>query len=231
MQKRFDGSFPHQIVFAPNTFFPTRKSEEDNGNWHGEFQDFLFGVQRRSEWGNWAVTPFISYGYPSNDYEHLAQAAIGSNQKVLELGVEAGRPLTERFYVQLGYGYSFVESFRHTDVDRSTLTLEAGFIASDRLVLRAFVLGRKTHGGLESNEDLRYLPPFVGGQLSRTPEDVAIYFRHDQLGRADFVNGGFGAYYRLTAQTSLLGTYQGTLWGENTPETDYALTIGFNRSF
>ena len=226
VEKKYDGPATHVIQDIHGT---THVAEDDNGRYRGEFQDFSFGVQYQSGWGNWTVTPFAQYGYPSNDYPHFAHAAIGTNQKRFELGAQAARVLPapfERVYVQFGYGYTWLEKFAHQDVSRSTLTIETGYFATDRLVLRAVVIGQKTHDGLDFPQDFPYR--MTG---SRTQGDIKQFSHHDQIQRVDFIEGVIGAAYLLSAETSIYSTVLSTIWGENSTDTDYAITVGLSRSF
>jgi hypothetical protein len=223
--KRYTGARKHAIA---DEHGHVDLSQEDNGNWHGEWQDLNLGLQYRSGWGQWAITPYATYGNPTNDYEHFAHAATGANQKFLELGVDVGRVLPapfERVFVQLGYGYSFLEKYRHVDVDRSVLRLETGYLAGDRLMLRLFAVGQKSHGGLDFPDDYAYT------RGNRTPDEIRLYYHHDQTQRVDYIEIGAGGAYDLGPRTQLFVSYLETLWGENGHETDRAWTMGLSRSF
>lgn len=229
LQKRYKGPANHRIA---DEHGHVHFADEDNGNWHGEFQDYRIAMQYQFTLGAWAATPYVAYGAPSNDYNHFAHAATGSNQEVLEFGAEIARVLPapyERVYVQTGYSYSFLEKYRHVDVDRSNLTLEAGYLATERLSLRTFVFGQKSHGGLDFPIDYPYTYP--PPNTSRTEDDIKLYYHHDQTQRVDFIEAGCGGAYRLSAQTAVFASWLTTLWGENGHATDYAISVGLTRAF
>ena len=225
VNKRYIGSGPHRIADADGHIHVT---EEDDGSYHGALQDVTLGLQYGFEWGSWSFAPFAAYGTATHDYEYFAHAAIGPRQDKFEVGVEAGRllaPPLDRMYVQFGYGYSFLEEFADVDISRSTLTLETGYAATDRLILRVFAIGVKTHNGLEFPDDYAYLR---GG---RTAYDRELFHRHDTTQRIDFIEAGCGASYSLSERTSLFANVYRTFWGEGSHETQIALGFGINRQF
>lgn len=225
VNKRYIGPGPHRIADAYGHIHVT---EEDDGSYHGALQDVTLGMQYGFDLGRWSVTPFAAYGTATHDYEYFAHAAIGARQDKFEVGIEAGRllsPPLDRMYVQVGYGYSFLEEFADVNISRSTLTLETGYAATDRLVLRAFAIGVKTHNGLDFPDDYAYLR---GG---RTDYDRDLFNHHDKTQRIDFIEAGFGGSYAIGERTSLFGNVYRTLWGEGSHETQIALGFGINRQF
>ena len=224
IKKQYNGNLLHDIEDAQGNI---HVSKEDDGKYRDGLQDLTLGFQYRFDWGDWAVTPFAAYTTPTHNYPQFTHAALGLNQEKLELGFEAGRllpaPLTP-VYVQIGYGYSFLEKFAGVRISLSTLTLETGYVATDRLVLRVFAVGQKTHGGLD-DEDFAYL---FGG---RTDHDRDLWFHHHQTSRVDFIEGGIGATYAIGEQTSVFGLCYRTLWGEGGHATQYALGFGISRQF
>ncbi len=198
-------------------------SYEDDGDWHGSFQDVLVAVQYQMSWGQWLVTPFMAVGGPSHEYEYFAHAAIGSYQRKFTLGVETARVLPEpfdRFFVQLGTDVSQYQKYQGMTLRRAVGTVETGYAATERLQLRVFVLGQKTFGGLDFPGDV---VPFQAN-----PE---LFHHHDQVQRVDFVDAGFGASYSLTGRVDMFGSFLNTLWGENGHDTDYLITVGLSRWF
>ena len=220
IEKKYNGKGPHTISDGHGG---VRVSPEDNGDYHGGFQDFALGVQYQMNWGRWAISPFSAYSSPTHDYEHFAHAAVGSKQRKFTFGVDTATILPaplDPFYLQVGADYSWYQKFEGVSVGRGTLTIEIGCVVTDRLQMRVFSIGQKTFGGLEFPED------FVPVATHR-----GLFYHHDQVQRVDYVDGGLGASFALTGDTDVFFQYLKTFWGENGHETEFLLSAGISRSF
>ena len=103
------------------------------------------------------------------------------------MGFAAGRFLPEpldRFYFEFDYLYTFLEQFQGTSVSTSTGLVETDFFATERLMLRLYAVGVKTHNGLGPAD-------FRG--------DPDLFEHHEQLGRIDQISVAAGASYLLSA--------------------------------
>jgi hypothetical protein len=213
----------------PGSAHDPRKLEDDNGEnfiddglYHSGFGDWNLGLRYRWRSEPWAITPYLSFGVPSRDYTTFAHSAVGTGQKRLELGVNAGRQFTEplqKFYFQGSYGYSIMEEVDHRRVNHSTLTLELGYQVTPRLTTRLILVGRKTHNGEEFPEDYPL------------PRDDDHFFHHDENVRNDFINAAVGIDYQLNDRYALYGNYARSLWGENAHLVDHSITVGISRGF
>ena len=155
----------------------------------------------------------------SHDYPDFTHAAIGTNESQLSFGVASGRILPEpfdRFYVEIDYLYTTLEQFQGTTVTRSSLNLETDFFATERLMLRLYAIGVKTHNGL-GPADFRGNPD--------------LFEHHEQLGRIDSIDVAVGASYLLTGRVSVFSSVSTMTWGENVHEVKYNVRVGISRSF
>jgi hypothetical protein len=216
VQAQYTGSHPH-ILTTPDGV--PHVSQTDDGSYHGSFQDVSIGAKYGMSIGRWAVSPGIEYGRPTHDYPDFTHAAIGGNETSTSLGLAAGRFLPEpldRFYLEFGYLYTFLEQFQGTSVTTSTGLVETDFFATDRLMLRLYAVGVKTHNGL-GPADFRGNPD--------------LFEHHEQLGRIDSISVAGGASYLLSATVSVFSSVSTMTWGENVHEVKYDVRVGISRAF
>jgi hypothetical protein len=191
---KFTGTFPRGVLLGPL----------DDGDYHGDFQDFRGEVRYMAVAGDFAVTPFVGVNLPSHDYEVVGEAVPGKRTKELYLGVATGRslePFLPRAYFQARYFFSVVEEVvPDVDLDRSNLDLELGYSLTSRLGLRTFGAFQRTHGGLDL-EDMYSRP-----DLFRT---------HDRATRTDYFNLGVGASLQATDRIQLFAAFVKTISGQN----------------
>jgi len=216
VQSQYTGSHPHVLVTPDGV---AHVSQTDDGSYHGSFQDVSIGTKYAMSAGGWTVTPGVEYGRPTHDYPDFTHAAIGTNESILSFGVATGRILSEpldRFYIECDYLYAISEQFHGTTPTRSIVKLETDFFATERLMMRLFVIGAKTHNGL-GPADFR--------------SDPDAFENHEQLGRVDSIEVAAGASYRLTGRVSMFSSISTMTWGENVHEVKYDVRIGISRDF
>ena len=95
--------------------------------WQSGFQDFGFRARYNVFNGGFALTPSVSFGTPSHNYEFRGEAVVGRNLKELQFAVEVGRRLdaiSENLSVQGRYSYATCEgpSISKFPVSRYTAT-------------------------------------------------------------------------------------------------------------
>ena len=163
--------------------------------WQRGWQDFGFTARYNLVNGAFGLTPSVSVGMPSHDYNFQGEAALGERLKELRVAVDAGQRLdfiSPRLSVQGRYSYAFVE--RPVDGvsnDRSNAALQGEFQFTRRLSGTGVLMWQRVHDGLrlgspESGDP--FLPP---GEVN-TPERE---FHHDRLLRDNnFRVGGSVSY-------------------------------------
>ena len=211
---KYEGNFPHRTngVIV----------QDDDGRYHGTFQDYRINVAYQIFNGPIAVSPFATAIIPSHSYPYYSHAAPGRDLYEYQLGFSAGgrldRILTDS-YVELTYSYAFVEESKGIDVnlDRSNLGLALGYFVTPSLAVRVLGSGYYTHGGL------------VFRTPANLPPELVPY--HDQIGKTSAINLGAGVAYVLTGSTEIDVSYLRSVYGRGGHKIDHGLGFGVNWSF
>jgi hypothetical protein len=163
--------------------------------WQSGWQDFGFTARYNVINEAFALTPSVSVGVPSHDYEFRGEAVVGHRLKEVRIAVDAGQRLdaiSPRLYVQGRYSYAFVERVVDIPNDRSNATVEGGFLITRRLAARGLLLWQRVHGGLRFGGPDSSALPFPGDV--NTPERM---FEHDRLLRDNNFRLGAGTTYSM----------------------------------
>ena len=186
---------PPPIPYLPN---------EQCHCWNSGWQDVGFTARYNIVNGAFALTPFVSIGMPSHDYDFRGEAAIGYALREVRLGVSAGRRLdtvSPRLSVQGRYSYAIVEQVLGIPNNRSNASFDGGYAVTRRFSARGMISWQRTHGGLRFGAD----PPFevvFPGEVN-TPERL---FQHDRLLRDNNLHAGASAAYAFP-RMDLFGSY------------------------
>lgn len=172
--RAYSSDFPHD----PGLLVDDHGEEFiDDGDYHTFWADLgvsLRWLARATD--RYALSPFVSYYTPSNDYPIYALAQPGRGQWRVDVGLNSeGRlgPPRANLYWRAGYAYSYTEKVEPADapaqrVNRSRLTLELGWLATPRLSPYVVYTDTWSHGGLGV---LEFTGIFVSDQ----------WYYHDQL--------------------------------------------------
>ena len=194
--------------------------------WQSGWQDF--GISARYNLvgggtGNFALTPSVSLGVPSHDYNFRGEAALGRNVREERIGIDAARRLdaiSSSLSVQGGYSYAFVEKVMGISTNRSNARFEGDYFIRRKLLVRGQAFWQRTHGGLRfgspSPADLVF-----PGEVN-TPE---LLYQHDRLLRDNYWHVGGGLGYSFP-QMDVFATYVAFAGGTDT-HAGRALTISF----
>ena len=148
--------------------------------WQSGWQDFGFTVRYSLVNGAFGLTPSVSVGMPSHEYNFHGEAALGERLKELRIAVDAGQRLdviSPRLSIQGRYSYAFVEQvLDDVPIDRSNAALEGEFLFTRRLAGRAVLTWQRVHGGLRLGSPSGN--PFSAPGEVNTPERL---FEHDRL--------------------------------------------------
>ncbi len=213
----------------PPPFLPFRKRDQCRC-WHSSLQDF--GLTTRYTvlgqlGGASALTPSVSVGIPSHDYDYRGESVVGRNLRELRLGLDAGQRLdfiSPKLSVEGRYSYAFVERVLDIPNDRSNVSLETAYQFSRKIHGRAFVSWQRTHGGLRVGG----LPPYPlspPGDLN----SVERIDQHDRLLRDDFFHAGAGFSYQLS-RLDVFGSYVEYVSGTDA-HTGRVFTVGISWPF
>jgi hypothetical protein len=125
--------------------------------WNTGFQDLSATARYNIFNGRYALTPSVSYGFPTNNYPFVGEAVIGRYLNELRLAVDAGARLdaiSTNFSVSGRYSYAFVEQVLDLNLDRSNFYISFDYLFSRRIRAGLQFYWQYTHGGLRSSEIL-----------------------------------------------------------------------------
>jgi hypothetical protein len=123
--------------------------------WNHGWQDFGFTARYNLANGAFALTPSISLGVPTHNYDYFGEAVLGRNLNEIRFQVDVGRRLdaiSDRLSVSGRYSYALVEEVLDLPNNRSNIGLEADVLAMRKLSTRFGVSWQRSHGGLRSTE-------------------------------------------------------------------------------
>lgn len=204
--------FPHTI---PN----------DDGGYHGTFQDYKFSLAYQALRGPVAVAPFFSAVIPSHSYTYFAHSAVGKDLREYLVGSSFGARLDQLLpgsYAELTYSYAFVERVLGIHHDRSNAFLELGYFLTPSLSVRAIGSGVYTHGGLVFGD-----PTSAGPPVASNP----VFLHHDQIDHESGIDAGGGLSYVLTGSTEVYASYLTQLQGRGGHKIKDAFSFGVTYSF
>ncbi len=199
--------------------------------WHSAWQDASASARYNVVTGTVALTPSMSVGVPSHDYEWQGEAVVGFGLRELRLALDGGVRLdavSTRLALTSRYQYAFVQdvaTLPEVANNRSNGSVAASYLVSERLSVRGGVSWQRTHGGL------RYGSPLPGADVP-PPGDATTDERvkqHDRLLRNHYWHLGAGATYSL-ARVDVFMSYLHFLSGTDT-HSGRALTLGVSVPF
>src|SRR5262245_29487444 len=123
--------------------------------WNSGFQDFGATLRYNVANGAFALSPSISFGYPSHDYDYLGEAVVGRNLRELRFAVDAGQRLdaiSDRLSIAGNYTFALVEKVLDLQNNRSNMLVETSVILTRKWSGRAAFSWQHSHGGLRSTE-------------------------------------------------------------------------------
>jgi hypothetical protein len=198
--------------------------------WKGALQDFDFTARYNAigrEGSSFALTPSLSLGAPTHDYNFRGEAVPGRHLKELRIAVDAGQRLdaiSERLSVQSRYSYAFVERVLNVPDNRSNATFEGDYLVTRKLLARGFISWQRTHGGLRLGSMPGSSLVFPGDV--NTPE---LLYQHDRLLRDNNWRTGGGASYSFPA-FDVFASYIQYAGGTDT-HAGHAFTAGISWPF
>lgn len=195
--------------------------------WNAAWQDWGATVRYAVLDGAVALTPSVSVGLPSHDYQWEGEAVAGFGLRELRLALDAGvrlEALSPRLALTSRYQYAAVEDVLGVPNNRSNGTVAINYAATTRLSLRTGVAWQHTHGGLRfgSLSGTSPEPPFEA-------EPPDFFREHDRLLRNHYVHLTAGVSYALPG-VDLFAAYQHFTWGRDT-HAGKAFTAGVSVPF
>lgn len=190
--------------------------------WHGSFADV--GVTSRYNLVDvnrtFMVTPSVSLGVPSHDYEYVGEAVVGRRLTELRLGVDAGQRLDwlrAGLSVQGAYRYTIVRRVLEIPNNRSNGSLQAGMAFPRGFSARSIVSWQRTHGGLRFPAEVN---------VPEAPERLSEFHR---ILRDNYLHAGGGVSYSRGVW-DLAGSFLLTARGTNAHDI-HVFTFTLSRAF
>jgi len=193
-----------------------------------DWQDFGFTARYNVFNGVFALTPSVSFGMPSHDYEFRGEAVVGRSLKEVQFSVDVGRRLdsiSENLSVQGRYSYAVVERPIDIPNNRSNARLQAAYQLTVNLSTYGFVSWQHTHGGLSFGSPLPGAALAFPGEVN-TEERL---FQHDRMMRDNYSHVGAGASYQFQ-RFDVFGSYTAYVAGTDT-HAGRAFTAGISFPF
>lgn len=121
--------------------------------WHSGWQDVAFTTRYNLINLNrvFVLTPSVSVGVPSHDYDYVGEAVIGRRLKEVRIAADVGQRLDAilpGLSVQGQYSYGVVERVLDIPNNRSNASAEGAFSFTRHLSARGILRWQRTHGGL-----------------------------------------------------------------------------------
>lgn len=199
--------------------------------WQSGWQDLGATVRYAVVDGDFALTPSVSLGVPTNNYPYQGEAVVGFGLREARFAVDAGWRLTAlspRLALQGRYSYALVQDVDDVpDVanNRSNWSVTGSVAITARLSTRIGTTWQRTHGGLRAGSVTgNPFAPF--GEADDTPERWA---QHDRLLRDNNWRMSAGFTYMLP-HADVFFSYMHFMGGTDT-HAGRALTIGTSVPF
>lgn len=198
------------------------ESPDDDGSYHGSFQDGVLTVRYMFPWEGFAITPTVGYRLPLTDYPTMGHVSVGKGQRELPVGIIVGRslsPFLPRAYLSGAYTYAFVENLHGYSLDQRHYDLTAGYILSRTV----------SFGGY-----LQYLDTVDGIDWLTDIVDEESFMNHDAAAKTQYLHGGGSVSLSLGGSFGVTFSYVGTISGKNThagQSVSVAPTWGFRSPF
>ena len=195
--------------------------------WQSGWQDFGVTARYNVANGAFGMTPFVSLGVPSQNYNFRGESALGDHLREVRIGVDAGRKMramSRALAVQGSYSYAFVEKVLGISMNRSNARGQVSYRVKRGLSVLGQFYWQRTHGGLRLGSP----PPadlVFPGEVT-TPD---LFYQHDRLLRDNYWRAGGGLNYSLR-QVDLFAAYNAFVVGTDT-HAGRAVTIGFSMPF
>jgi hypothetical protein len=210
-------------------FVPPDKRFIDDGDYHGGFQDLSFGIRYLALDGPLTVSPYIGYGFPTDDYPFYAKAAIGANLWNVPVGVDLNYvPYFSDWYFRANAAYVFSEKPLDINVDYWLGFLSGGYWFRPGFSVNAFASVKYLRDGLLMPWDFTDDPTYGNYPADF---DTIEWWQHDRLLRHRFVNVGLGFDWFVNDRYLLSGTWYTGVWAEQVNEVDTAFTLALTRYF
>ena len=221
IQKRHQGALPHNATVDFQNFQPPDLRVVDDGTYHGGWQDLFVGMRYLARDERLKLSPFISYGLPTNDYPFYGHAAIGRNLWHVPVGVAwSFTPYFDDWYLEGDVAYVFTEKTLGHDVSHWLVNLRFGYFVTPRFAPKIFASVKHGTEGLDWPDD-----------FDVTNLDTEEFYYHDRTIKHNWVNAGAGFDFFIDGNWAVHGTWFTMVRPEQVNIVERAWTLGITRYF
>ncbi len=221
VQRRYTGVAPHDAVADFSNFVPPDLTFIDDGSYQKGFQDFYAGVRYLAMDGPLTVTPYISYGNPTNSYHIYGWSALGRDIWHLPVGATIGyTPYFSDWNFNADIAYVFTEETLGVDISHWLIYADARYYFTPRFSAKIFLTMKKSFNGLDFDQE--FLSKYF---------DTETFYLHDRVLKHGYTNAGIGFGWFLSDRYELFGNMVPMVTPDQTNDIEYAVTIGLTRYF
>ncbi len=193
----------------------------DDGNYHGNWQDYTLGAAWHANIGNYYITPSVTATIPSHAYPIYGNVYVGQHLHQLLFDVTLSHQFDfTNFYYKLGYGYAFSQRVLGYDTGYQRYDGELGWFVDEKFSVRAFLTGRRGNG-----VSARDLLPLTDGLTND------LWYRRNQISQHSYNAYGLGFDYGLGDRYTASVSIQREYWGDTVFDYKYAVEARLTRSF
>jgi hypothetical protein len=195
--------------------------------WHSGLQNVNLTARYNLANGLFGLTPFVSFGVPSHDYNFRGESALGDDLRELLVGLDAGRridAISRRLVLQGRYSYAFVQKVMGISSNRSNARGQVIYRVKRGLSVFGESYWQRTHGGLRLGS-----PPPASLVFPGEVNGADLWSQHDRLLRDNYWRAGGGLTYSFP-KVDLFAAYTEFIAGTDT-HAGRALTIGIGVPF
>ena len=222
IRKRHRGALPHDPVADFSNYTPPDLSLIDDGEYHSDWQDLYLGASYRLTDGPLVLQPFVSVGFPTNDYPFYGHAAVGRNIWHVPIGVAFSyQPYFSDFRFAGDVAYVFTEKSLGADISHWLMHGEVGYFITRNVVPKVFVTVKHGNRGLDFPDDYDLPADF----------DTEKWYLHDRMIKHNFVNAGLGLDWAINNRYQVSGTWFRMVRPEQVNVVDRAWTVSITRFF
>ena len=192
------------------------ESALDDGNFHGSFQDVSLGARYMVPWQGFAITPNVTFAFPTHEYEHHGHVAVGKGNTSFNAGIAVGRTLVQNVWLQGSYTRDFVQDVQQWGLDVNAFAGSVGWFVLPQLLVSGYFTYFATEDGIDWYWDDFGAP--------------GVDHNHDRAAKTVARRAGGTLGYQFNASTGLFMDIGGMVSGANTHD-GMSYTFGTNWNF
>jgi hypothetical protein len=212
-------AFSASVAYVGATYHGTFPEDEmDDVTFNGTLQDASLGLRYMVPWQGFAITPNVSFSFPTHEYSHHGHTAVGKGNTALSAGLAIGRtldPVASNVWLQATYAHQFVKDVEEWGLDANEVTGSAGWFPMSRLAVSGYYTYHSTTDGID----------WFYSDFTEQVEE-----HHDQAAQTKFHRAGGTLGYQLNATTGMFLDVGTILSGRNTHD-GVSYTFGTTWSF